>query len=798
MEEESDVLTEENMDRIPEMEEETFEVPESVKVEPTINLEQDGMEAQSFAMENRNFDTLPPTVDYFVDQLNTNQKKYYDSAKSKMTRGSNSFSFSTSAYQSMSTVMNDVCHAISAVILNYPDKTDWIAKPGGFGCKYKVSNGKVSFTILITKSKYYSSSLDSGAAAQIREVVAQAKQYTAEQYAGDPTFGIVKYFDQWICENGYYENAGTITPSEGNDDHGRVYYNCHSAYGILTEGYGVCESYAKAMSRLLDAVSIPNIYVVGDAGGGHAWNFVRMPNGEWYLQDSTWNDSTNPDQTYSSERYLLVKEDGRHQPSGCQYVGETPDFSFPERSGSDYPRTAGGSDQPTAPKELIISQTECNLQPKGSATLSFQLSGADGGEKGVWSSGNEKVAKVNQSGVITAVAPGRTVIKVTVGSLKGTCVVNVDQVKSIVEADSGKASDTVSLGTNSTKVSVIRADMGNSPHTLEEYMKVGSVAPPVITNSKMSVASAEVTSIQGNQINVSMQAHSAGKTDIKLQLAGKTVTLKVSVGQLITEEMFEITWPGEVVGAEGSRTTPYTGKAINPVVKKKAGDTYKPVTFKTVYVNNKNAGVAKVIIKGTGKYGGTIEYPFTITPIDIAGADFSKALKSKVYNGGSNPPATTVKVSNKTIKAGKDYDILYNGKTESEMRQTDTDPIVIPAGSYTISIRGKGNYTGVARMTQLYQVTSNVITKVSVSGVSSAKYTGAEQGLMKVKIGKNELPDTDYTVTWYKGQGKTRNRTAMRGLPKYKGKYTMVVEVRGGNLITTAKKKEITKNFTIR
>ena len=112
-------------------------------------------------------------------------------------------------------------------------------------------------------------------------------------------------------------------------------------------------------------------------------------------------------------------------------------------------------------------------------------------------------------------------------------------------------------------------------------------------------------------------------------------------------------------------------------------------------MNNKNAGTATVKITGTGKYGGEIVYPFEITPIDISNADFSKALKAKVYNGGVCAPATTVKLGKKTLKANTDYTILYDGE-ELE---------VVPAkSSYTISIKGKGNYTGIVSKTQNYTV----------------------------------------------------------------------------------------------
>ncbi|MBD5639797.1 cell wall-binding repeat-containing protein [Clostridium botulinum] len=69
----------------------------------------------------------------------------------------------------------------------------------------------------------------------------------------------------------------------------------HTAYGVLVDHIGVCESYAKAMSLLLEEAGIECKYVTGvsvhdgKVGGGHAWNMVKLDN-EWYNLDATWDD----------------------------------------------------------------------------------------------------------------------------------------------------------------------------------------------------------------------------------------------------------------------------------------------------------------------------------------------------------------------------------------------------------------------------------------------------------------------------------------------------------------------------
>lgn len=65
----------------------------------------------------------------------------------------------------------------------------------------------------------------------------------------------------------------------------------HSLIGVMLEGIGVCESYARSFQYLMYRCGIQSLLVVGEGGGGaHGWNAVLL-DGEWYLVDLTWNDS---------------------------------------------------------------------------------------------------------------------------------------------------------------------------------------------------------------------------------------------------------------------------------------------------------------------------------------------------------------------------------------------------------------------------------------------------------------------------------------------------------------------------
>jgi len=79
----------------------------------------------------------------------------------------------------------------------------------------------------------------------------------------------------------------------------------HSAFDALAYGSAVCQGYANAYQRMMNAVGIPTDYVRGygytsnGQAGRHGWNRVLI-DGNYYYVDVTWNDSTN------SNKYLLI------------------------------------------------------------------------------------------------------------------------------------------------------------------------------------------------------------------------------------------------------------------------------------------------------------------------------------------------------------------------------------------------------------------------------------------------------------------------------------------------------------
>ena len=78
----------------------------------------------------------------------------------------------------------------------------------------------------------------------------------------------------YLCENVIYDESAE---------------NCFTAYGALVEGKAVCQGYALAMMRLLNALNVTADVAIGTSGGvNHMWNVVKI-DGEYFLLDSTWD-----------------------------------------------------------------------------------------------------------------------------------------------------------------------------------------------------------------------------------------------------------------------------------------------------------------------------------------------------------------------------------------------------------------------------------------------------------------------------------------------------------------------------
>ncbi len=784
------VFAAENMELLEYGQEETFEVVDNVKVEPIVDL------GYGSNTDFAQFNSTLKSKTYFKNQLDSVEKKIYDAGVNKLTKGTNQFEYAYPIEKINDDYNSAMIHkrtfqAVSAIIMQYPYDMDWmdLSSEGettiGVGV-YEGTNyltGKLRLTLGI--APYYSADLVNKANNKVFELAEKAQRYAMENYPNDIVYGVVKYMDDWICENNYYDMIGVTGGNAGDSPADKeAYYYCHSSYGILLKGFGVCESYALAMTRLLDALGIPNMYATGYAGtptngGGHAWNYVQMPDNKWYLQDSTWNDDTNPEHTVSYGDYLLCADDGMHLPQGSRWVLNNGDFTFVDVNNTNYDISKGG----------IFDTKAYNLNLKDNKTIQLNVNDTYGDiYKPVFTSSNTKVAKVDKKGKITAVSAGKANITVAYNlngvQIKDTCTVNVCAVKNLTFERTNKTSDTISLGMNAKaaeKEVVLLANCGDDNYDVESMISQKLMEAPVITQPKSKdIATITFDRAVGNAIVLKVVPKQQGaNASYKIAIGGKTVTLKVSVG----ENLIDPSWFDFNVDYIG-KTTPYTGKALKPKVTK-GQSAPADLKFKTTYFNNKDAGTASIVVSGTGKYAGEETFEFEIQSLPITEGNVItaniKATQNIAYNGGVNQAKATVKYKSGktklTLKAGVDYDIVY----KVNEKETTTTPK--QAGTYSVvGIRGKGNFNGEYAVSgATYTIKSNSLKKAKVT------FTPDNEAI--VKFGKNELSSTEYTVEYYKDKKCTEKLSAK---PRIKGTYYVMVRPSDASKNNLTDEKKVT------
>lgn len=141
----------------------------------------------------------------------------------------------------------------------------------------------------------------------------------------------------------------------------------------------------------------------------------------------------------------------------------------------------------------------------------------------------------------------------------------------------------------------------------------------------------------------------------------------------------EITYDAGPYGYTGKEWKPEVAVSFN--VAALTADTDYTVS----YENNINAGTAKIIITGIGDhFTGSTEKTFTINSAEISGCTFAP-IADVTYNTNAHTPEVTVAISGRTLEADKDYTVSYASN--------------INAGTATVTVTGKGNYTGTASKT---------------------------------------------------------------------------------------------------
>ena len=209
------------------------------------------------------------------------------------------------------------------------------------------------------------------------------------------------------------------------------------------------------------------------------------------------------------------------------------------------------------------------------------------------------------------------------------------------------------------------------------------------------------------------------------------------------------------VSISSIRDQTYNGDTIIPDVTVKKGNITlvkdTDYTVATIPSPATNAGSYKLIITAIGSsFSGSREVPFKIVPRSLSGATFdigvhkddgSFAEKTSFdYTGSNIEPATSVIVNlsrsraTETLTAGTDYTVSYSNNAA--------------VGVGTVTVKGKGNYTGTLSKTfTIGQVKSETLNGAVIAAIADQTYTGSEiKPGVSVKLNGRSLSSSNYDV----------------------------------------------------
>ena len=180
---------------------------------------------------------------------------------------------------------------------------------------------------------------------------------------------------------------------------------------------------------------------------------------------------------------------------------------------------------------------------------------------------------------------------------------------------------------------------------------------------------------------------------------------------------------------------PYTGEAITPALTIKDGEKTLTVTtdYTVAYSDNTNAGTATAGITFKGNYTGTTTATFGIKPKDASTFAIA-AISDQPYTGKAITPALTIKDGEKTLSATKDYSVAYSNNTN--------------AGTATVDITFKGNYSGTANTT--FIIIPRKVT-LKIAAIPDQTYTGnaiIPTPAVMDDLGTVLALNTDYTLSY--------------------------------------------------
>ena len=223
-----------------------------------------------------------------------------------------------------------------------------------------------------------------------------------------------------------------------------------------------------------------------------------------------------------------------------------------------------------------------------------------------------------------------------------------------------------------------------------------------------------------------------------------------------------------------------TEKSVTATVANKVGDD----TFTLTYEDNTGTAVgnytAKVTGLGNDNYTLTdasgMEQAWSIVEASIAGATVELNQNSFTYNGSEQKPTVIVTLNGKALDAGTDYDVDFGGDSTN-------------VGTVTVTVTGKGNYSGEATNKPTYTISPATPILAWSEESKTLPYTGSQAAVTAPTVTLVNSESYTGTISYqYKAAGA---EDFTDGLPTNAGSYTVVASIEAQGNYTAATSGEL-------
>jgi len=305
-------------------------------------------------------------------------------------------------------------------------------------------------------------------------------------------------------------------------------------------------------------------------------------------------------------------------------------------------------------------------------------------------------------------------------NLYGTVTVTVKNVKSYNENAIAAAY------TGQHPVKVMPKDLAISGDEVIRHHETGSLTIQILpqeagANKTLTVTSSSPSIVSAGAQTVTTDAKGKALVTLDGNLPGQGV-LSVSLGDLLTKELpvrvLSDLEDAEVPGLKSIESDEYQISLSPDVFVYNAKEQKPTVTIEGLQAGTDftvdygddtvNAGTKTVTISGTGGYTGTVTKEYTIQKASVSTAAIS-GIVSRTYTGRAVTQTPVVKLDGRTLTSGTDYSVTYTNNTK--------------AGTASLTITGKGNYTGTAKKTFTIARAAQTLTVKAAAAVDVGKTT---------------------------------------------------------------------------